>query len=151
MEETEIEIRPPAVRVQIDLNARSRDGYVRARLSRADGPLVVGDEIVAYEPEDRIAAPALVKRLDLERGFVYLDVDWAKMDDDLAYGRRVLPMFSGVVGLVTNAAAAVSMRVRSSERVRAVGFVHQSDPCQLASYEAAGSPIRPRLTRAVRI
>jgi hypothetical protein len=149
MEETEVEIRPPVVRVQIDLNARSRDGYVRARLSRADGPLVLGDEILAYEPEDRIAAPALVKRVDYDRGFVYLEVDWDQMDDDPAYG-RVLPMFPGVVSLVTNAAAAVSMRLRGSERVRAVGFIGQSEPCQLATYEAAGSPVRPRLTRAAR-
>src|SRR5689334_7702440 len=129
MEETEVEIRPPAVRVQIDLNARSRDGFVRARLSRADGPVVLGDEIVAYEPEDRIAAPALVMRVDRERGFVYLDVDWAKMDDDPVYGRRVLPMFPAVAGLVTNAAAAVSMRLRSNERVRAAGFIQQPEPC----------------------
>jgi len=146
MEEAEIRIQPPAVRVRIDLNARSRDGYVRTRLSRADGPIVLGDDVVAYEPDDRIAAPARVRRIDHDRGLVYLSVDWAQMDDDPAYGRLAIPVFVGVVDLITNGAAAVSMRLRASERIRAGGFSRQSDPCQLAGMRAAGEAMQPQLT-----
>jgi len=82
VEEVTTVVEPPPVRVRIDLNARSRDGYVRARASRADGPVAAGDRVVAYEPEDRVAAPAVVVRTDLERGLVYLAVDWAALAED---------------------------------------------------------------------
>jgi hypothetical protein len=115
---------PPAVWVQIDLNARSRDGYVRARMSRARGPLVAGDEnVIAYEPEDRVAAPARVIRIDPNRGFAYLDVNWAKIDDDTAYGWMVLPSFTPDPSSETNAASDVSMRMGFVGRLRAARFL----------------------------
>lgn len=68
-----------AVRVRVDLNARDADGHVPARLSRADGPIAVGDEVVVYEPDDGVQAPAVVVRVD--GGFAYLDVRWGEMRD----------------------------------------------------------------------
>lgn len=127
MEETEILTQPPAVWVRIDLNARSRDGYVRARLSRASGPVVTGDEhVIVYEPEDGVAAPARVIRVDHERGFAHLDVRWQEMDDATAYGWMTSPSLTYVQDSESNAAADVSMRLGFVERLRASGFLSGS-------------------------
>jgi len=115
--ENEVVIQPPDVRIEIDLNSRSRDGYVLARLSRADGPVLVDDQVVVFEPGDRIAAPAHVVRVDRARDFVYLDVDWVRMDDDPAYGRSPQPVMVGLRNRLSNAAAAVSMRFRATEHI----------------------------------
>lgn len=70
------------VRVQIDLNSRDRRGYVRTRLAHADGPVDVGDEVIAFEPDDQVSANARVIEVDRERGFLYLHVEWDSLDDD---------------------------------------------------------------------
>ena len=71
--------RPP-VRVRIDLNARTAEGYVPARKAWADGLLVEGDQVVVFEPDDEVKAPARVAKILGD--FVYLDVAWADMTDD---------------------------------------------------------------------
>ncbi|GFJ87840.1 hypothetical protein [Phytohabitans rumicis] len=72
----------PRARIEIDLNSRGRDGYVRARLRKADRPVVAGDEVTVFEPDDQVAAVATVVRVDEERGFLSLDVDWSTLVDD---------------------------------------------------------------------
>lgn len=74
---------PRRARIQIDLNSRARDGSVRARMSRVRGQIAVGSTVTVYEPEDEVAASAEVLKIDAERGFVYLDVDWATLDEDV--------------------------------------------------------------------
>jgi len=103
--------------------------------------------VVAYEPDDQIAAPARVIRVDRERGFAYLDVDWDKMDDDHAYGWVVTPIVTGAVTMLSNAASAVAMRLRIKENVRAIGFINESDPCRLAAYQAGSRHIDSRIRR----
>lgn len=70
----------PAIRVRIDLNARDENGYVPARLSRADGLMSIGDTVVAYEPDDEVRAPAEV--MEIIGDFAYLAVAWDEMTDD---------------------------------------------------------------------
>jgi len=72
----------PGVRVQIDLNSRDREGNVRTRLANAGGSVRAGDQVVAYEPDDQVAASARVVRVDEGAGYLYLDVDWDTLDDD---------------------------------------------------------------------
>lgn len=88
-EETLGVARARAVRVQVDLNSRSRDGFVVARLSRSTGPVALGSVVSAFEPDDEVAAPARVARIDRERGLIYLDVDWDALDDDILGMREV--------------------------------------------------------------
>ena len=64
-----------------------------------------------------------VVRVDSDRGFVYLDVNWAAMDDDTAYGRMVLPSFTFAPGSEGNAASDLSMRLGFVERLRASRFL----------------------------
>jgi hypothetical protein len=70
----------PWKRVRIDLNARTADGLVPAPLGDASAPLVPGDFVTVFEPEDRVAAVAEVVRI--EHGHVLLGVDWSTLADD---------------------------------------------------------------------
>jgi hypothetical protein len=125
MEEQEILSNPPFVWAQVDLNARSRDGYVPARVSRASGPLIPGDRhVLIYEPDDRVAAPARVVRVDADRGVAYLEVNWEEMDDDVAYGWIVSPSLTYVSPLESNAASEASIRLGFVERLRARKFLN---------------------------
>jgi hypothetical protein len=86
--------------------------------------LVAGDQnVIVYEPEDRVAAPATVIRVDAERGIVYLDVSWTEMDDDTVYGWMTLPNMAKVSGAERNAASDVSMRLGIVGTLRASGFL----------------------------
>lgn len=80
--------RPP-VRIRIDLNACDETGHVPVRLADVDGPLLVGDTVVAFEPDDGVKAPALVVRV--ADGFAYLCVAWDAMGVD--YGEAVTAPF----------------------------------------------------------
>ncbi|WP_328632039.1 hypothetical protein [Streptomyces sp. NBC_00356] len=67
------------LRLEIDLNDRTPDNLVPAHLP--DGVTVQpGQQVVAYEPEDQVAAPAVVRCLAL--GQALLDVNWNAMRDD---------------------------------------------------------------------
>ena len=135
MEQTEVVTGPVPVRVRIDLNARSKDGYVLARLSRADGPVFSGDYVVAFEPDDRVAAQARVVRIDDERGLIYLAVDWLSLAEDHV-PQRILPQPSSVIGLLANAAERASMRFRVTTRTQAVAFTREPDPQRLREYQS---------------
>ncbi|MFF9123176.1 hypothetical protein ACF09J_07740 [Streptomyces sp. NPDC014889] len=69
------------MRIEIDLNSRDAEGRVPAFLSDADGHVSVGDLVTAFESEDEVAAPAVVKKI--AHGVAYLDVDWDAMTDDI--------------------------------------------------------------------
>jgi len=65
------------VRVRVDFNSRGPRGTVRASLRRADGPVRLGDTVVAYDPhEDDMAFEATVASIDESGGRVLLDVMW---------------------------------------------------------------------------
>ncbi|MDX3294628.1 hypothetical protein PV569_13020 [Streptomyces scabiei] len=68
------------MRIEIDLNSRDELGRVPAYLEDANGYIAVGDTVTAFESEDEVAAPALVKKI--AHGVAYLEVDWAAMTDD---------------------------------------------------------------------
>jgi hypothetical protein len=126
--EKELVLRPPDVRIEIDLNARSRDGYAFSRLSRADGPVLVNDDVIVFEPDDRVAAPAKVVRVDREHGFVFLSVDWSQLAEDAVLREAPRPVWAGVMGAVSNAASAVTMRVRETQQIWARELIDVSDP-----------------------
>lgn len=100
-------------RVQVDLNVRVRGNQTfagfedidpatitRARASRADGPVAVGDKVhvaeddiigdavcvgervIAFESESGLAADAVVTDVDRTRRLMYLAVDWQSFRDD---------------------------------------------------------------------
>lgn len=67
-------------RIQIDINRRDRDGNTPAHYA---GPApLVGEAVVAFEPEDEVCAEAQVVSTDPARGVVVLDVDWDSLRDD---------------------------------------------------------------------
>ncbi|WP_327403843.1 hypothetical protein OG194_29680 [Streptomyces sp. NBC_01288] len=70
------------MRIEIDLNSRNEEGLVPAYLEDADGYVTIGDTVTAFESEDGVAAPAVVRKV--AHGFAYLDVDWDAMTDDVA-------------------------------------------------------------------
>jgi hypothetical protein len=84
------------VRITIDPNVRVRGNKTYAgfediqeqgnlglsRPERADGPLAVGDKVLAVEVEDGIVTDAEVVDIDHENRFVYLAVDWSGFRDD---------------------------------------------------------------------
>jgi hypothetical protein len=70
------------VRIAVDLNVRVRGDQTYAGLEDADGPVAVGDPVLAVEPFDRIAADAKVTGIDEEKQLVYLKVDWHSFRDD---------------------------------------------------------------------
>jgi len=72
-------------RAQVDLNDRTReDALTRARLEDVIGQIAVGEHITVYEPEDGVAADAVVREIDTAKGLVFLAVDWASLRDDEA-------------------------------------------------------------------
>lgn len=84
------------VRIAIDPNVRVRGNKTYAgfediqeagnlglsRPAHADGPLFVGDKVLAAETEDGIVWDATVVDIDREHEFVYLAVDWGSGRDD---------------------------------------------------------------------
>ena len=63
------------VRVEVDFNARTRDGRIRARRERATGSVAVGDSVMLIDPEDGTQAVATVA--EISDGVTVFDVDWA--------------------------------------------------------------------------
>jgi hypothetical protein len=70
------------VRIAIDLNVRVRGNQTYSALHDADGPVAVGDKVLAVEPETGVTAGAVVTAVSEEFGFVYLAVDWSSFRDD---------------------------------------------------------------------
>lgn len=67
------------VRVPIDLNNVDKDGLTVVRFSRVGVALQVGEEVIAYEAEDGVEAPAIVERLHPTREVAYVRVDRSRM------------------------------------------------------------------------
>lgn len=74
--------------IEVDYNARTRDGHVLARIPMSV-ELTVGDPVIVYEPSDGTECDALaacaVGSLTLTDGtgrrFVHLAVDWGSIRD----------------------------------------------------------------------
>lgn len=86
-------------RVEIDLNARTEGGFVRGAIRDADGPVASGDKVVVFEPQEGLAALALVIGFYKER-FIVLDVDWTSVleDDPDAFQDTFAFSFAGGAG-----------------------------------------------------
>lgn len=67
------------IRLEIDLNSRTHDGLAPAHLP-AGVTVEAGQQVTAYESEDAVAAPAIVRTV--QHGRALLDVDWNAMHDD---------------------------------------------------------------------
>ncbi|WP_405018728.1 hypothetical protein OHV05_18835 [Kitasatospora sp. NBC_00070] len=76
------------VRLEIDLNVSSPEGYARVRRSRIPVDLQVGESVIVFESEDQLSGPAQVARVD--ESFAYLDVKW----DAMAHDSSIKPMAS---------------------------------------------------------
>jgi hypothetical protein len=70
------------VRVTVDLNVRVRGNQAYSTVEDADGPVAVGDKVLAVEQETGVWADATVTEVDGARGLVYLAVDWGSFRDD---------------------------------------------------------------------
>lgn len=95
------------VRVEIDLNARNADGLTLTKVKNVHGDvreLQQGQIVTAFESEDSVQALAMVKKVDLASGFLYLDVNWASMCDDNGVEVRV----PGLANEMNRAAAHVA-------------------------------------------
>ncbi|GGI43945.1 hypothetical protein [Agromyces flavus] len=73
--------------VEIDLNDIDEEGLTVALLSDASGPLEPGRMTIAYENEDRLAAPALVASVRTDLGIAYLRLNWRALSHRL-YNER---------------------------------------------------------------
>jgi hypothetical protein len=65
--------------VEVDFNVRARGDLVRARLSKVRGDVSIGDTVIVIEPFEGLRGRAVVDQIDIDRGFVYLAVDWASV------------------------------------------------------------------------
>lgn len=74
----------------VDFNARGRDGLVKASRRRADGPLGVGDKVVAVDPDEGMEFDAEVDSIDDTTGRVYLRVHWQASGEPFLSDLRVL-------------------------------------------------------------
>jgi len=77
--------------VWVDFNARER-GFCYVPQRRFDQAVAVGDTVVVYDPEDcALSGAATVKGFDLDRGRVFLEVDWdsfeVKASESVSPGR----------------------------------------------------------------
>lgn len=98
------------VRLEIDLNDRTPDNLVPAHLP--DGVTVQpGQQVVAYEPEDQVAAPAVVRRVEL--GQALLDVDWNAMRDEASSRHIVGHATIGIDVAATQATEPPSIELRA--------------------------------------
>jgi hypothetical protein len=63
--------------VRVDFNARGPRGLVKASLTRADGPLALGQKVLAVDPDEAdMRFVAFVESIDHATGRVWLEVDW---------------------------------------------------------------------------
>jgi hypothetical protein len=63
--------------VEIDPNAVTEGGLVRAALRKVSGPIAVGAQVVVFEPDEDFSALAEVVRFNESRTLFYLRVDWS--------------------------------------------------------------------------
>ncbi len=69
-------------RVEIDLNDIDANGETLALLADADQELVPGRIVTAFEPEEGLAATAMVSRVVSERGVAFLWVNWQSLSKE---------------------------------------------------------------------
>jgi hypothetical protein len=64
---------PEFVTVDVDFNILARGGKVIALQTWADGPLVLGDKVRAYDHDGDLDMEATVSEFDPETNFFYLE------------------------------------------------------------------------------
>lgn len=63
-------------RISVDLNVRVHGNQTYAGFEDTEQPVHVGEQVLAWEPEDDIVADATVTEVDGQRRLIYLAVDW---------------------------------------------------------------------------
>ncbi|AMU29793.1 hypothetical protein A3N97_03695 [Mycobacteroides abscessus] len=63
-------------RVKVDFSTTVRGGMVRANQGRATSPLVQGDRVEAFDPEENLHYMGTVAQVDADGKFAYLCMDW---------------------------------------------------------------------------
>jgi len=71
----------PLQRVQVDLNALTRDGLIRVRFARFHEVPHVGEHVTIYEVDEEIEGEARVARVEPQIQLAYLDVAWESIHD----------------------------------------------------------------------
>jgi hypothetical protein len=67
---------PTTPSIKADFNSVTKDGRVKASMRRASGELSKGDRVIAYDPYEQLAYPAVVAEVNKDTGRVLLDMDW---------------------------------------------------------------------------
>jgi hypothetical protein len=68
-------------RVKVNLNALTREGFIRVRSSHFNRPPRVGSRVTIYEPDEEVEGDARVARFNPRTGLVYLEVAWESLHD----------------------------------------------------------------------
>jgi hypothetical protein len=63
-------------RIKVDFNNLARGGQVRASLRNADGDIVEGQLVEAFDPDEDLVFLATVTEIDEAKGRVYLSPQW---------------------------------------------------------------------------
>ena len=71
------------ITVQVDFNSRARNGLVKASLRSADGPVEVGDRVIAADRAEGLEFEATVHSIDDETGHLYLQPSWESAPSSL--------------------------------------------------------------------
>ena len=66
-------------RIEIDLNVRVRGNWTLAGLEDADGPVRAGDMVEVFEQESGLVGKGQIQEIDVDRGLIYLSVDWKSL------------------------------------------------------------------------
>ena len=90
----------PVTTIRVDFNVRARGGRVRTSLEKA-GIVSVGDHVLAVDPDEHLAADAVVADVDATRGLVFLDVDWTSFTDSPPTPAPPISITAGIVVSIT--------------------------------------------------
>lgn len=67
--------------VSVDLNAITKEGWIRTRISNFNDRPEVGEHCFIYQLEDDILGLAEIMEINENTGLVYLKVFWETLDD----------------------------------------------------------------------
>lgn len=67
------------IRLEMDPNRRSRDGYVPVSFRGLPWMPEVAEPVIVTVSEDGIEADGVAVRIDHDRAIVYINVDWDSM------------------------------------------------------------------------
>lgn len=67
-------------KIKVDFNNLARQGRVRTSLRHADGDVVEGQVVEAFDPAEGLRYPATVVEIDQASGRIYLEPHWEPVD-----------------------------------------------------------------------